>query len=289
MFAKRLFSSIVLWAVLLTVLFYTNKIGTLPSAIVCCLIAILAQSEFYDMLEKGGLRCSKVWGLFGGVVLCSGVWFFSAIHPQYTSTFEVIFVVTMVISLLSRQLFNPLNPDTIQTTANTLLGLVYVPWLFCFLPKIKYLFGADGPGWLFVFYTVVVTKFCDIGAYVTGRLFGRHKMIPRISPNKTWEGIIGGIAISVAASVATFKYLEYPLPRISQFGFSYYDSLIVGVLLAVLGAAGDLIESLFKRETRVKDSGGVLPGIGGALDLIDSLLFTAPILYVYLVLFVRAP
>jgi phosphatidate cytidylyltransferase len=285
MFAKRLFSSIVLWAVLLTVLFYADRLGTLPSALLCCLISTLALWECLDMLEKAGLRCSKKIGLPGGILLSAGTWWFCANQPEFTSTFETLFLVTLLIGLFFRQLAKKDNPDPVQTIGNTLFAVIYVSLLFNFIPKIRYLF--DGHGWLFVFYLVVVTKFCDIGAYVTGRVFGRHKLIPRISPNKTWEGLVGGFVIAVVASVSAFYYIVERTSKYSD--FNYNDALFLGILLGIMGTTGDLAESLIKRETHAKDSGGVLPGIGGALDLIDSLLFTAPVLYAYMILFVRSP
>lgn len=281
MFAKRLLSSIFLWAILLTVIFY---LGTLAASLLCCLVATLALWEFYDMLEKGGRRCSKAWGLMGGILLSAGTWWFSARRLTFVNTFEVLLLLGLVLGLFVRQLMDRENPDGIQTISNTLLGVMYVPWLFNFIPKIKYFYdGVGGTGELFVFYLVVVTKFGDIGAYATGRMFGRHKLIPRISPNKTWEGLLGGFVVALIASVTTFKYLQ---PRIEEVGFHECDAVVLGVLLGMMGAMGDLSESLLKREVQVKDSGGVLPGIGGTLDLIDSLLFTTPLLYAYLVLLV---
>lgn len=283
MFAKRLISSIALWAALLTVLFYR---GPLASALFCCLVGTVALWEFYNMLGHGGLRCSKGFGIAGGLLLATGTWHFNVTQRNFVNTFEVLLLASLMIGLFTRQILDRHNEDAVQTVGNTMLGVIYIPWLFSFIPKIQYLYarGDDrGYGWLFVFYLVAVTKFCDIGAYLTGRICGRTKMIPRISPNKTWEGLIGGIAIAMLASLAAFKYLE---PRISQVGFTLTDALILGPLLGVLGVLGDLAESLLKRRTQVKDSGGLLPGIGGALDLIDSLLFTAPVLYGYLVLFV---
>ncbi len=278
MFAKRLISSIALWAILLSVIFY---LPPLAAALFCCLIATIALWEFYDMLEKGGQRCSRAWGLTGGILLSAGIWWFSVQRHEHANVFEVLLLVSLVLGLFIRQLTDKHNPAGIQTIANTLLGVLYIPWLFGFIPKIKFLYGGPIEP-VFVFYLVVVTKFCDIGAYGTGRLFGRHKMIPRISPNKTWEGFIGGLVIALIASITAFKYLQ---PRVEPLGFHYTDAIILGVLLGLMGVVGDLAESLLKRETNVKDSGGVLPGIGGALDLIDSLLFTAPVLYAYLILF----
>ncbi len=283
MFAKRLFSSILLWSGLLCVLFY---LGTLWSAIVCCVISTIALGEYHAMLEKGGLPNLRRWGLFTGLIVSISVWGSAANgHAQFANTIEIVLLVSFFLILFTRQLFVTENTRAIQTIAHTFLGVVYVSCLFNFFPKIKFFFYVNdkdlGPGWLFIFYLVVVTKFCDIGAYITGRLIGRHKAVPRISPNKTWEGFAGGVVISVMASVIAFKYIE---PRIASTGFRLVDSIVLGVLLSIAGMVGDLAESLLKRQTGVKDSGGLVPGIGGALDLIDSLLFSAPVLYGYLVL-----
>lgn len=286
MFAKRLFSSIALWTVLLTVLFYANYVGPIPSAILCCSISTIALWEFYLMLEKGGVKTFKRMGLAGGIALSGGSWWFCLNYIEYTNTFEVLILITIVISLFIRQICINHNPRGIETIGATLAGIIYIPWLFNFFPKIKFLYfhdGKEGPGWLFVFYVVAVTKFCDVGAYVFGRIFGKHKMIPRISPNKTWEGLVGGLCTAVMASVGAFYYMTAGSQnRIGISAFELRDAVALGIILGILGVLGDLSESLIKREMNVKDSGELLPGIGGALDLIDSLLFTAPALYAYL-------
>ena len=132
-------------------------------------------------------------------------------------------------------------------------------------------------GNLYVVYFIVVTKFSDLGAYVTGSLLGRHKMIPRISPGKTWEGFVGAVLVSTLASVVFAHGLGARL-----YGMNLRHAIILGVLLSVTAVVGDLIESIFKRESGVKDSGKLFPGIGGMLDLMDSLLFNAPLMYLYL-------
>ena len=124
---------------------------------------------------------------------------------------------------------------------------------------------------------ILTTKSCDTGAYFTGMAIGKHKMIPRISPGKTWEGFAGAVVISTAASVTFAHFAGAKLP-----GMNFTHALILGVVLSVSAVIGDLIESLFKREAGVKDSGGYFPGIGGILDLLDSLLFNAPLMYLYL-------
>ena len=161
--------------------------------------------------------------------------------------------------------------------AMTLFGLMYVPWLLNFVQKINFFPGIGDGGKFYVLYFIVVTKFSDTGAYTVGSLIGRHKMVPRISPAKTWEGFGGALVFSTAASVA-FAHLF----GARMAGMNFRHAVILGIVLGMAAVVGDLIESLFKREADVKDSGRLFPGIGGILDLLDSLLFNAPIMYLYL-------
>ncbi|MDD2706653.1 MAG: CDP-archaeol synthase [Verrucomicrobiae bacterium] len=286
MFAKRLFSSIVLWALLLSVIFYlpNSAPGQFASALVCCFVVMISLGEFYDMMKQAELRCLKIWGTAAGLLMVGGVWYFCVARREFTATFEVLFLTGLVVALFLQQIAERDNMSGAQTIGRTLLGILYIPLMFDFFPKIIFLYPEATIGRLFVFYLVVVTKFCDIGAYASGRVFGRHKMIPRISPNKTWEGFWGGLVVATVASVMAYQYLH---DRIAGVGFGFADAIAVGLLLGAVGVLGDLAESMIKREMKVKDSGGVLPGIGGALDLIDSLLFTAPVMYGYLALMTK--
>ena len=117
----------------------------------------------------------------------------------------------------------------------------------------------------------------DDRAYVIGSLIGRHKMIPRISPGKTWEGFAGAILTSLVISIGLTRLMGGRVPALT-----FADSIILGLLLPLVSVVGDLAESVVKRDASIKDSGHTIPGIGGALDLIDSILFTAPVLYFYL-------
>ncbi len=152
---------------------------------------------------------------------------------------------------------------------------MYVPWLLNFLQKICYFPHVEGK--YFLLYFILLTKFSDMGAYVVGSLIGRHKMIPRISPGKTWEGFAGAIVVSTGASLVFVHFLGSHMA-----GMNINHAVVLGIILSSTAVIGDLIESLFKRECGAKDSGNVLPGIGGILDLLDSLLFNAPIMYLYL-------
>jgi phosphatidate cytidylyltransferase len=189
--------------------------------------------------------------------------------------FETTFLILFVLGLCLRQFVAKNQAAGISSIATTLLGLMYVPWLLNFIQKISFFPGVNGK--LFLIYFILITKFSDMGAYVVGSLIGRHKMIPRISPGKTWEGFGGAILVSTGASLG-FAYLF----GARMAGMNYRHAIILGVLLSVSAVIGDLIESRFKREAGVKDSGGFFPGIGGILDLLDSLLFNAPLMYLYL-------
>jgi len=195
--------------------------------------------------------------------------------------FETTFLILFVLGLCLRQFVSRANATAVAGIATTLLGLMYVPWLLNFLQKINFFpFAAGSPadaGKYFVIYFILVTKFSDMGAYAVGSLIGRHKLVPRISPGKTWEGFGGAIVVSTAASVAFVHCFGAKMV-----GMNLRHAIVLGVVLSITAVIGDLIESLFKREAGVKDSGKLFPGIGGILDLLDSLLFNAPIMYLYL-------
>ena len=171
--------------------------------------------------------------------------------------------------------------EPLQTMAYTLFGLLYVLWLFNFITKIVYLTPRSSTGQLtgqfYVLYLIAVTKFSDMGAYLTGSAIGRHLMVPHISAKKTWEGFFGAIVFALLCSLGLFKLMPGHLSALN-----WTHATILGVLLGFAAVLGDLAESIIKRSTDVKDSGNLLPGIGGALDLVDSLLFTAPLLFFYL-------
>ncbi len=130
---------------------------------------------------------------------------------------------------------------------------------------------ADNLGRNWLFFTLAGTTCSDTGAYIVGRLIGRHQMAPRVSPNKTWEGAAGGFIASVAAMLATGGLLGM--------GVALWKYAVVAVVAALAAQVGDLAESSLKRAANVKDSGSIMPGHGGLLDRIDSILFALPAVY----------
>ncbi|HTB85514.1 MAG TPA: CDP-archaeol synthase, partial [Candidatus Sulfotelmatobacter sp.] len=225
----------------------------------------------------------KFSGVAAGVLLMVGTFAhfqgWLGIHdtPSRVNDFETGLLILFVLGLCVRQFLAKDNANGITAIAVTLFGLMYVPWLLNFIQKIFYFPGLNGDGKYYVLYFLLVTKFSDMGAYIVGSLIGRHKMIPRISPGKTWEGFGGAIVVSTAASLAFAHIFEAHMK-----GMNTMHAVILGIILSISAVIGDLIESLFKREAGAKDSGNMFPGIGGILDLLDSLLFNAPLMYLYL-------
>jgi phosphatidate cytidylyltransferase len=244
-------------------------------------LAVSGLAEFYALAARNGLVCYEGWGILGGALLIIGTFLNltgvlgTTGTPARVNDFETSFLILFVLGLCARQFASRSSTAGLATLATTLFGLMYVPWLLNFIQKISFFPGVEGHYYLLYF--LVLTKSSDTGAYAVGSLLGRHKMIPRISPGKTWEGFAGAIGVTILASLLFVHFLGSRLAGVNGF-----QAVVLGVLLSLGAVLGDLIESLFKREAGVKDSGRFFPGIGGILDLLDSLLFNAPIMYLYL-------
>ena len=284
-FLSRLGSSIALWAVALYTIFAGFEIGFF---LLIGITGMMGLWEFYSMLDNKKLPNFKITGMLAGAVLIVGSFhYFRTFGIAAANDFEVAVVLFLVLAVFARQMFQKTrDPSPLETMAYTLFGLIYVLWLFNFMTKIVFVtprINGVATGQFYVLYLIVVTKFSDMGAYVTGSLIGKHLLVPHISPKKTWEGFFGALLFSTLGSYAMLFLLKGHLALITPF-----HAGILGLILGFAAIIGDLAESIIKRSTDMKDSGRFLPGIGGALDLIDSLLFTAPLLFFYLRLVVHA-
>ena len=286
-FRRRLVSTLILWVLVL---------GTILSGyeqlffITIAGIGLLGLWEYFEMLDRRGVPNFKLTALITAVIFLAGSFItFRSYGPEKSYDFEIAVLVLFLLVVFGRQMFRRTrDQNPLETMAYTLFGLLYIPWLFNFLSNIVYLAPRDPSGetigQYYVLYLLLVTKFSDMGAYLTGSFLGRHKLVPHISPHKSWEGLAGAILFAVGGSFG----LWYLIPdKLAVFGPR--DLLILGVLLGFAAVIGDLAESIVKRSAEAKDSGGLLPGIGGVLDLIDSLLFTAPILFFYMRLVLGLP
>jgi phosphatidate cytidylyltransferase len=279
-FFRRLCSTVVLWGVALWIIFAGFEVGFF---FLIGSIALLGLWEFYRMLDHKQLPNFKILGLICAVVFIAGSFLFyhnSKVGLSRSYDFEVAVILFFLLVVFARQMFERTRDvRPLETMAYTIFGFLYVVWLFNFVTKLVYLFPHHGgrfTGQYYVLYCIVVTKFSDMGAYVVGSLCGKHLLIPHISPKKTWEGFFGAIAFAVLGSYGTLHLAGDRLPALNDF-----HAGVLGVLLGFAAIIGDLAESIIKRSTDTKDSGNMLPGIGGVLDLIDSLLFTAPLLFFY--------
>jgi len=276
-FTQRLGSAAFLYGVLLLGLFSQNEtVSRVAFGGIITLLGVLSLLEFFNMAEKRNLAPIRLPGIIVGVASILAVFWSLAIRRDADLAVDIEFAVLLcIVPILGVwQLFAPKSKSSIAPIASTLFGIVYVAFLLNILQMIRY-FDGNGHWWLLFF--IVVSKMSDTGAYCVGSLIGKHKMIPRVSPGKTWEGFVGGIGFSVIASWAFFSFAN-----IHFNGMTLPWAIGLGVILGVGSVLGDLIESLMKREADMKDSGNFFPGIGGILDLLDSLLFNAPIMYLVL-------
>ena len=220
---------------------------------------LLGLNEFLTLAEKKKLVINRGLGLFFGALLPVAMYFSSE-------------AVTLAAACLCLFIFNfhrRVREQALVSTAVTVFGILYVSWFFSYLVKIRYL--VHGSQW--AFYAILLVKGGDAGAYFVGRKFGKVKLIEHISPNKSVEGAVGGFLTTLILSLISKIYL----PHVPLFHF-----FILGIGVGILSQLGDLAESLIKRDVGVKDSGHV-PGLGGILDVLDSLLLTLPFVYYYLV------
>ena len=286
-FVVRFITTIALWSVALVIAFSGYELAFYA---LICVFGLIALWEFYGMLDHRSLPNFKVTGMICGTVMLVGsFYYFAKIGPAQSYDFETAVLLFFLLTVFARQMFARLRHDEpLQTMAYTLFGLLYVLWLFNFITKIVYVMPRSSSGAVtgqfYVLYLIAVTKFSDMGAYLTGSVIGRHLMIPHISAKKTWEGFFGALVFALLCSLALFKLMPGHLSALT-----WTHATILGLLLGFAAVIGDLAESIIKRSTGVKDSGNLLPGIGGALDLLDSLLFTAPLLFFYLRLVIRVP
>jgi phosphatidate cytidylyltransferase len=257
-------------------------------ALLIAIPALISLWEYFALLKAGGISHHRGMGLVVASILIGlNFWLLRcpAMAKPLTEGGGTIFgVEAALFSLFTMALFlreygrNDPGRHTAEAISFTLFGVVYIPWLFLFMAKLLYLTPRDAAGFTtgqyLVLFVVAVTKFTDVGAFLCGSLFGRTPFFPNISPKKTWEGIAGGIALGVILGILVFRFFGDHLPP-----FSLAMVCALSLVLAVAGVAGDLAESLLKRSVHSKDSGHVLPGIGGGMDLIDSLLFTMPLFY----------
>lgn len=276
--------------------FFLAPDGYLPFAL-AGLAAVIAL-EFYQMTSAAGIpnfdRCGT-----GAVVLLVAVTWASGVlqGEEAEGTWDAVAIFLVTAGVFLRQFPQKNNPTPLRTIGGTLFGVLYVGLLWNFLTKLVLFGRPEGVAWLWtlegiwwpgrwlLMYTLFASKFTDVGAYLTGCSIGKHKLCPRISPKKTWEGVAGGVLFSTLLGTllvwAVNRWGDPAQHGVAQFGLTTWRAVPLGLALGGCAVLGDLTESLFKRASGLKDSASVLPGMGGLLDVLDSVLFTAPAMYLF--------
>ncbi|MEN6384230.1 MAG: phosphatidate cytidylyltransferase [Phycisphaerales bacterium] len=242
------------------------------------IVAIPANFELSKLIGSSGVKIFLPITIASSILLAGG-WYLS----QFTEIFgdsehfaSMFFILVFGLSTLAIFLWQGLKYAAIGAFSNiggNLLAICYLGALTSFIMKLRIDFGP-----LAFLMFIFVVKFCDIGAYTCGRMFGKHKFSPIISPKKTWEGMAGGVLFSVIASFIFVKAFDI-MPVL--------PAIIFGAVFAFIGQLGDLAESLLKRAAETKDSASIVPGFGGVLDVIDSPLAAGVFAYLYFLFVVR--
>jgi phosphatidate cytidylyltransferase len=286
-FVRRTTSTLILWSLVGSA--FCSQRAWAHFALVAVL-SLISTLEYFRMLKAANVKCFPRFGILISAAYSVAIGYYylrsgrlaSGGHLELPNEFDLIAIFIATTGAFTLQLRQPIRGlEALQSVAFNVLGFIYIPLLFHFAARMVYLVPGPGevPGSILLMMCLTVTKFTDMGAYLVGTLIGRHKMIPQVSPGKTWEGFFGALIIAEAAACG-FYYL---LPGPTQLGVlgGWPHVIALGLILPLLAVIGDLAESVLKRALAAKDSGQMLPGIGGALDLIDSICFTAPALYFY--------
>lgn len=245
------------------------------------IIVIGAQYEYYLMIRGTGINLRMMTGLVTGALLytLSTLVAASFVKPKYYLLLIPVVIIIMIIELYTK------DERPFDSLAHTLFGIVYIAVPFSMFPFSAYSHSGLGsllphpglifsPGLIVGFFIILWAN--DTGAYITGMSFGRHRLMERVSPKKSWEGFFGGAVISMLAAWLLSGWLGV----VGATGW-----IIIAVLVSVIGTYGDLIESMLKRSAGVKDSGTIMPGHGGFLDRFDSAILSFPPVFLFISLF----
>jgi len=285
-FLARSFSTLSLWALIVGALWLNSSI---LFYVLIGALGLLGYWEYLQMLGHKGkaFNALRWWSL----AVAAGYMYACFYHFERFGRSGFGPVESVAIFLAIGGGFTVMLPfkidgrRTIEQVTQAGFGFVYVVVLFTFLAHLLYLpheaTAGNPAGGFYLLFVLVVTKFTDMGAYITGTVtstfMNNHKMIPHISPGKSWQGFFGAFLFAIGGGFAIYALFPEHLALLNP-----THIVVLGIVLALAAVIGDLAESVLKRSLDVKDSGNILPGIGGTLDLIDSLLFTAPIFYLYL-------
>jgi phosphatidate cytidylyltransferase len=266
MLKKRVITG--LWGIplLIAAVWFSRPEYPFPSfTLLIAIWGLLAVFEFYKIVSGAKVVPLTYFGLIWTVLFI--------ISPHFNRDLPILLLTSAVVLSLIWLLLQPQKEGVFIGWAWTMAGILYVGWLLSYFVALR---GLDG-GRNWVFLALFANFGCDTAAFFAGRAVGRHHLAPGISPGKTWEGAIAGVLGAILVS------LLFTIPSPVSLPLSYGQAIILGLLVSIFGQLGDLVESLLKRNMGVKDSGRLLPGHGGALDRIDSVVFAGVVVYYYVI------
>ncbi|MDR1233315.1 MAG: phosphatidate cytidylyltransferase [Puniceicoccales bacterium] len=278
---KRTISSILILALISLTIYFFGAVGCVG---LVSLAGLLTQWEFYKLLRKIGQRPLIFTGIFCGALLMLGSFYGDGQTPAMPSCAELLYLsITIVVA---QALFSHSLEVSKSCIVSTIVGII-VPFMCCFPIALYHemsLHGLSSDHYIgTLFWMILVTKGCDIGGMFVGKHFGKRKLAINFSPKKTVEGLWGGVLFSNCIGIVLLFFCRQWLPS----GLGIGQAIILSTLLAIFSLVGDLVESVVKRLADEKDSGVILPGIGGIFDLTDSLLFSIPLGVLYLKYFIH--
>ena len=267
---RRLFTALILVSgLLLVVKEAPSQVFEVLFGIVIC----VGVMEAYTLMEQGGFRPCRALGLFATLVI---VWVSSSYAPSFRPELPM---VAAVILILVRPLFLPREPkEMLACSMSTLFPVFSFSFMLSYIISIRALEGEIGEDLLL--FLILCVSISDTGAFYVGTWFGRTRMAPGVSPKKSWEGAAGGLSAAVGGGLLAHVWFYRSLPLT--------HAILLGLLLGAMGILGDLAESMLKRPVGAKDSSRLLPGHGGVLDRVDSLIFSAPVLFYYYKFFLES-
>lgn len=239
---------------------------------------MVALLEFWMLARKQQIRADPVAGVLGASALFTVLYFTEPHRPPDLKAIVIVLILLTVCSLVAAMLRGAPFERMIGSSGVTVLGVMYIVLLGGHLVAVRTGFAPLLSKHLLAFFFLVLMG-SDSAAYYGGRAFGKHKLAPTVSPGKTWEGAVAGMLASLLLAAASHYWFFPELPL--RFG------LPLAALMNVVGILGDLTESALKRSAGTKDTAQILPGHGGMLDRIDSLLFNAPLIYYFALAYFR--
>lgn len=252
------------------IIFLCTYFGGIPFFLLVTLLALVSVNEFYNLMKKKGFTPFYTIGNIFTLFITSFAQF-TLKHPNWEPASSAILTAAIIITF-SAGVFIKRTAVSTANIAITLLGILYIGWLFSFLVLVRSL----TPHGAYLFFLMISIWANDIVAYLVGKKIGKTQLSPYISPKKTLEGAVAGFFTAILAS-----YVFYLLAKQFLVQTDLIHYLILGGIIGIIGQISDLAESLIKRDAGVKDSSNLVPGHGGVLDRMDSFIFTAPLLYYY--------